>query len=131
MPSQQKILLPFIAIFSIFGICVVLMRAILVNWGIDYRVLLVANAVFFIISIITFFLQQKALTNKNPNVFVRSVMGSVMIKMFGCILAIMLYRLLAPVSFSKVSVFVAMFLYLIYLAAEVKILLKLNKKPDA
>ncbi|UEG49118.1 hypothetical protein LK994_10795 [Ferruginibacter lapsinanis] len=131
MPSQQKTLLPFIAIFSLFGIAVVLMRTTLDKWGLDYRVLLVANALFFIISIITFLLQQKALSHKNPNVFVRSILGSVMIKMFGCVIAIILYRLLAPNSFSKMSVFVAMFLYLIYLAIEVKVILKLNKKPDA
>lgn len=130
MPSLQKKLMPFVLLFAILGLISVFGKSVLAKWGINYRVLLAANAIFFIISIITFFLQQKALHDKNPNVFIRSVMGSVMIKMFGCIVAVILYRLLAPASFSKVSVFVAMFFYLIYLAVEVKVILKMNKNPN-
>lgn len=76
-------------------------------------------------------MQKKALNNANPNVFVRSVMGGMLIKMFVVITAVIVYRLVAGNSVSKVSVFASMFLYLLYLGVEVAIITKLNKQKNA
>jgi len=104
---------------------------LLARWGIDYRVLIVANILFFSISLIAFFMQKKALSNSNPNVFVRSVMGGMLLKMFACITAVIIYRFAAGDTVSRISVFGAMFLYLFYLAAEVAVITKLNKQKNA
>ena len=100
----------------------------LMQWGIDYYVLIIANALFFVVNLVAFLLQKRALQNTNPNVFVRSVMGSMLIKMFVCVAAIIIYRLIAGNAVSKISVFAAMFLYLVYLGLEVALITKMNKK---
>ena len=104
---------------------------LLAKYGIDNSVLIVANILFLVLTLITFFIQQKALQNANPNVFVRSVMAGMMIKMFACIIAIFVYWFVMKAKFSKATVIVAMVMYLIYLVAEVSLVTKLNRKKNA
>jgi heme/copper-type cytochrome/quinol oxidase subunit 4 len=54
-----------------------------------------------------------------------------MIKMFLCIIAVMAYVVAAGKAVNKISIFIAMFFYLIYLAVEVVILMKMNKQKNA
>lgn len=131
MDSRKTIIIPLIALFVIFSGSLTALKNLLFKWGLDYNVLIVANALIFLISLLAFFMQQKALDNSNPNVFVRSVMGGMLIKMFICITAVVIYRLIAGEQVSKVSVFAAMFLYLIYLGVEVAVITKLNKRKNA
>ena len=131
MNPRKKIILPLIAIFIILSGLLTASKHLLAKWGIDSDVLIIANVLFFAISLIAFFMQQKALKNSNPNVFVRSVMAGMLIKMFVCITAVVIYRLVAGNNVSKVSVFAAMFLYLLYLAVEVAAITKLNKQKNA
>jgi len=104
---------------------------VLTKWGLDDAVLIIANSLFLIINLITLFIQQKALLNTNPNVFIRSVMAGMMIKMFVCIIAIIFYWFIMGSAFSQASVFAGMLLYLIYLAVEVSLVNKLNKQKNA
>ncbi|MCW3092529.1 MAG: hypothetical protein JWP81_3598 [Ferruginibacter sp.] len=131
MNPRKKIIVPLVALFIIFSGSLIASKGLLFRWGIDYTVLIVANVIFFLISLLAFFMQQKALYNTNPNVFVRSVMGGMLIKMFVCITAVIIYRLVAGNNTSKVSVFAAMFLYLVYLGVEVTVITKLNKQKNA
>ena len=130
MKDQQKKLLPLFYLFSALTFLIIPFKNYLHRWGISGSVLMIANLLFYILSVVVFWMQQKALNNKNPNVFVRSVLGSVMIKMLVCVVAIIFYKIFFAGVFSKISVFVAMFFYLFYLAVEVSILLKMNKQTN-
>ena len=130
MNSKKKVIVPLVVIFIIFGASINVTKGLLAKWGIDYNVLIVANILFFLISMLAFFMQKKALDNSNPNVFIRSVMAGMLIKMGVVITAVIIYRLMAGNSVSKVSVFASMFLYLIYLGVEVAVITKLNKKKN-
>ncbi len=131
MNARKKIIVPLIALFVIFSGFIIASRNLLAKWGIDSDVLVIANIIFFGVSLLAFFMQQKALSNSNPNVFIRSVMGGMLIKMGVVITAVIVYRLVAGNAVSKVSVFAAMFLYLVYLAVEVAVITKLNKQQHA
>lgn len=128
MNASQRIIFPLVSVFLIFSGALTAIKGPLVKWGIDYNVLIIANIIFFGVNLVTFLIQKKALQKSNPNVFVRSVMGGMLIKMFVCVTAVIIYRLLAGNAVSKISVFAAMFLYLIYLAVEVVAITKLSKK---
>ena len=93
-------------------------------------ILFVVFMVLFLVSLFVFNMQKKALAHANPNVFVRSVMGGMLIKMAVCVFAVIVYRLIAGKQVSKVSVFAAMFLYLLYLGVEVAVITKLNKQKN-
>ena len=131
MNAQKKLVLPLFIIFLLFSTSFLVSKALLAKWGIDYAVLIVANLLFFVVSLGVFFMQKKALNHINPNVFIRSVMAGMLIKMGVCVFAIILYRLIAGNSVSKISVFAAMFLYLLYLAVEVRVIMKLNRQKNA
>lgn len=131
MKSQKKILVPLFSLFIVFSSAFIVCRPLLAKWGINADVLVIANIIFFAISLIAFFMQKKALDHTNPNVFIRSVMAGMLVKMGVCIFAVILYRLIAGDAVSKVSVFAAMFLYLLYLAVEVAIITKMNKRKNA
>ncbi len=131
MKDLQKKILPLFYLFTVITFLIIPFKNYLHKWGISGSVLMIANLLFFVMSIVIFIMQQKALMNKNPHVFVRSILGSVMIKMLVCVLAIILYKICFGIYFSKISVFVAMFFYLFYLAVEVSILLKMNKQNNA
>jgi heme/copper-type cytochrome/quinol oxidase subunit 3 len=94
----------------------------------DNALLWAANTFFLCLSLITLALQIKSMKNKNPNVFIRSVMGGILIKMFGTLLAVFVYVIYNDYKFDKSSMFVGLCFYLFYLMAEVTTLMKLNKK---
>ena len=122
-----RYLLPILIVFIVLLLVIFLTGSWLTTNYIDRNVLLAANFLFFFISLITFLFQKKSLKNANPHVFVRSVMGSMMLKMFICIAAISIYAMTSGDDFNKRAVFIALFFYLIYLTAEVISLLKMNK----
>jgi uncharacterized membrane protein YdcZ (DUF606 family) len=130
MSPQIKIISPLFLVFTLTILVLYAIRGILAQWGIDSAILNIANGIFFLLSLLTFIMQRKALENINPNVFVRSVMGGMLIKMFVTISVVIVYRLIAGNSVSKVSVFSAMFLYLLYLGVEVAVITKLNRKKN-
>jgi uncharacterized membrane protein len=131
MKARQKQLFPLILLFVFLNIFFLTAKSIFQKWGIDREVLIIANILFFLISLIAFSLQRKAMQKTNPHAFVRSVMGSMMIKMFVVIIAVIIYTLLSGALFNKPSVFIALFLYIIYLAVEVAIVMKMNKQKNA
>lgn len=127
MLRQLKLM---ILLFVIFNALFMFNNKWLAKWGLDSNVLIIANLILFIINIVSYLLQKKGVKNTNPNVFVRAVMGGMIIKMFTCIIALMIYAFVWKDQFSKMSVIAAMFLYLIYLAVEVSIASKLNKQKN-
>ncbi len=130
MKAQSKILLPLITVFLICNALLLTSARFLVKQGVDQSVLIIANIVLFLLTIGTFFMQQNALKNSNPNVFFRSVMAGMMIKMFACILAILVYRLVAVAEFNTANVFAGLLIYLVYLAVEVRLVSKLNRQKN-
>lgn len=131
MQSPFRVLLPLILVFLVFLILPLLLSDTLARYHIDKMVLLGANALFFVISLISFYIQKRGMQNKNPHVFVRSVTGGMMIKMLFCIVAVIAYVFYSGDSFNKRGVFISLFLYLVYLFTEVVVVMKLNKKQHA
>jgi len=133
MNVTARLLSPLIITFAFFSILFLAMFRLLQNFQIDPYVLLIANVVLFIISIISMIIQVRGLHNKNPHVFVRSVMTGMLMKMAICLLAVFLYVYLSGNAYNKRGIFLSLFLYLVYLAVEVSAVMKLNKnrKTDA
>ncbi len=128
MNRSQKTLLPILILFVIFCLLIVLAKTLCIKYLIDRKVLIAANILFLLLSLAVFFLQKKALQNTNPNVFVRSIIAGIMIKMFSTAIAVLAYVLIIGNSYNTAAVFISLVMYLIYLAAEVFAISKLNKK---
>jgi FtsH-binding integral membrane protein len=99
--------------------------------NIDYPVVMGGNCLFFLISLFVFRMQYLAMHNKNPQVFIRSVMGGMLIKVFGCVIAVVAYYFISGPAFNKPAVYISMVIYIIYLVVEVRTIMKLNKTKNA
>ncbi len=130
MKKQFRELIPLVLLFIVFNNFFLFGKEWLAKHSLDYLVLIIANSLFFIVSVVVYMMQRKAVKNSNPNVFVRSIMGGTMLKMAVCLIAVAIYAFAFKSSFSKMSVFAAMFLYFIYLVVEVRLATKLNRKKN-
>ena len=131
MNPGYRFLLPFVYMFISITCLLSLLRKTLVTWELNYQVVQLANLFFLLVSVLVFFILKKSMASSNPHVFIRSVMGGMMLKMFLTVIIVLVYALSSGSIFSKYSVFGALFIYLLYLVGEVIAVLKLNKKPDA
>jgi hypothetical protein len=131
MKLFSKMLLPLIIVFAGTVILIFAATGFWQSQHIDIRVLLGADALFLAVSILVFFIQAKALTNPNPNVFIRSITIGMLIKMFSTVIAVLLYTTMAGAAFDSKAVFISLFIYLLYLAAEVMAISKVNRKKNA
>ena len=125
-----KMLLPVFIIFLLLSIFIFSANSLWVKYNVDKNVLMGANLLFLVTGLLVFFMQKNALQNKNPNVFVRSVIAGMMIKMFSTVLAVLAYVLTVGQGYNKKAIFIALFMYLIYLAAEVMAISKVNRTKN-
>ncbi len=130
MNTSNRLLMPLYILFAAVAIFLLVAGTWLKGLGVDVLVLHIANIFLLLLNIVTVFLQKRALANANPNVFVRSVIGGMMIKMFASVLAILLYVVITGSGYNKPAVFIAMTLYLFYLAAEVYSMLRFNRNTN-
>ena len=131
MSLSSRVLFPMLGLFAFISLLILLLSSFLKKYGVDTNVLLVANGIFLLLNIVVFLIQKKALSHPNPNVFIRSVVGGMMLKMVVCAIAVLSYVLSIGPDYNKRSVFISLFIYLIYLAVEVATLMRLNNKKNA
>ena len=120
-------------VFIIIGVILIFFKEFVKRNHIDIDVVVLqgANAILYLLSLISINWQIKGMKNNNPNVFIRTVMGSMMVKMFIVVTVVLAYAMLSGNNFNKRGVFISLFLYLIYLATEVYALMKLNNQKNA
>jgi hypothetical protein len=131
MTSTSRFLFPLFILYFSLTLIIFLLTGVFEKYAVDRNILLYANSLFLLINIVVFIFQKKAFSNPNPNVFVRSVIGGMMLKMFVCAMAVIAYVVLVGPTYNTKSVFISLFFYLFYLAAEVAILMRLNNKKNA
>jgi len=131
MQNKGKQIFPLLLLFIFVNAFLLTGRSFLERQGIDRDVLIIANTLFFLINFIAFLMQRRALQNKNPNVFVRSMMASMMIKMFVVLAAIITYVVMLGKAVNKPAIYISVLLYFLYMVIEVAIVMKLNKQKNA
>jgi len=126
----------FSGLFLVFGIVGLLsfgLKDELLKWNIDYKVVVAANALLLLLGILSLLLHSRALSNPNPNAFVRSVMLANIIKLLGIASAALIYISLAGKKNTSVNaVFAGLVLYVIYTWVEKRATIRLakSKKSD-
>lgn len=123
--------LPLIVIFIITNSLCIVFRERLAVKNINTEVVLAANLILFLITIITTAMHSKALLDTNPNVFIRSVMGATIIKFFVIAGAVFIYLFLARANRSIPAILISMGLYVAYTIFELKSIFRLNRRTNA
>ena len=129
--NRLKSFSPILVIFIVLNALFIVFRKRFEEMGVDADVLLIANLLLFVITLISFMLALKGLKNPNPNAFVSSVYGSMIIKLFAGMIAATIYISINGKDLNKPALFGSMGLYLLYTFAEVTVLTKmLRQKPQ-
>jgi len=97
---------------------------------IDINVVVVANALLFILAVIGMYLHIKSAHNPNPRVFVRNIMLMSFLKFFILGIAAVAYVLFAKADRNIPGVIIGMILYVVYAVVEVRGAYKLNKNGN-
>lgn len=126
-PSALRALLPIIIVFLIINGVLLIWNKRLEASGVDTSILQLGNLLLFTIFLLSTVLQHKAMADKSTQLFLRNVYGGMMLKLFGCAMAAFIYIYLARDGVNKPALFGCMFLYMVYSAIELRIVLKKSK----
>lgn len=131
MQRPAKLFLPLFIVYLAITLFSIVTKNRLEAMQVDVAVVRVANTFLLILSIFSLLFQYKGMQDANPNVFIRRVMGSLLLKMLVCVGAILMYHFLSGGQMNNRAILVSLFLYLVYLIVEVWILMNLNRKKNA
>ena len=126
--NNKGALTPVIIFFILLNAFFIAGKTLLEQYGFDQSVLIIGNLVLFVATLLSFFSAKRGLMAENPNSFVRSVYGSIVLKLFICIIAAVIYIFLFRKNLNKPALFACMGLYLVYTFIEVSVLTKLLKE---
>lgn len=130
--SKFREFVPIVLLFVIMNAVITAFRARAEAWNVNRDVVIAGNLLLFAITFFSFLIAKRGLQDKNPHAFVRSVYGSILVKLFLCAGAALVYIALNGKRLNKPALFVCMGLYLVYTFLEVSILTRLLRtKPDA
>ncbi len=127
---QQKLVLGLFFIFIAINTGAMVAGHWLDEKHIDHVALMGANSLLFLVGIISLMMHTKALGNKNPNVFVRSIMAATFIKLMVILAAVMIYVVAAGSGRSIGAVIAGLGLYIVYTIFEVRAALQMNRIKD-
>lgn len=126
-----KHLTPVVAIFIVTSALLAAFSNQLKSLHVNTFLLNGINILLFVVSLLVFFIQKKGIANKNPHAFVRAVMGGMIIKMFTCLGALIVYLFINGGTVNKRAIVGGLILYLCYLTGEVIMFMKMNRKQNA
>jgi hypothetical protein len=122
---------PIVLLFVILNALVMGFRSRWIAWNVDEDLVIAGNLFLFAVTFFSFLIAENGLQKKNPHAFMRSIMGSILFKMFLCIIAAFVYISINKKELNKAGLFICMGLYLVYTFLEVSVLTRiLRKKPN-
>jgi len=128
--SFSKKIIPLFALFVIVNALLLWYQKELPAYHIDVMVVFAANALLFILSVLSLMMHTKAIDKKNPNAAIRGVMGATVLKLFVLAAAALVYLFLSDKNRSLNAIFAGMILYVLYTFIEVRIASKTNQDSN-
>jgi hypothetical protein len=125
--NPVKLFYPFLFIFGLTSIIVLLFKAGLSKMGFSVEAFWLGNLVLLIATSASFVLYQRSLNNTNPHFVLRMIYSGLFLKMFVCVAATVCYILIARRNTSKLSLAGCFVLYVVYTFTEIKIIMRLSR----
>jgi K+-transporting ATPase A subunit len=122
---------PVIIVFILINALCICFGKWLDEKKINHAVLIYANLILFIITLIACYIHIRSLTNNNPHAFVRGVTLASFIKLIAIAVSVLIYVVAAGENRSVFAIAVAMGFYIIYSVLEVGGAMKINQKRNA
>ncbi len=125
--SLLKYITPLFIVFIFINCLLFAIHAKLAEYNVDAKVVFGANCILFVVSVLCIAMHCIAMKSPNPNVMIRSIMLSTLIKLLVFAIATFVYVFITGKNKSVYAIICSMGLYFIYTFIEVRIALKLNK----
>ena len=100
------------------------------SFEVDVYVVVIANLLLFLLALFGSYRHGRALENKNPNVFIRSVMGMTVLKFFVLVAAALIYVFTAKENRNVPAIIISLVLYILYAILEVSAAYRMNKNKS-
>jgi len=130
MQNRKRPLFVIVILFIVLNGLFISGRGMLSRVGADQNALIIGNLILFIITLASYFIATRGLKSTNPHAFVRSVFGSITIKLFACMIAAFIYIATYQKDINKPALFSLMGMYLLYTFVEVGALTRLLKQKS-
>ncbi len=122
----SKAILPLFILFIVIDSFILYSHSYFTSTLIDLMAIFVCNCLLFVLSVLSLVMHEKAIQQKNANAMVRSVMGATLLKLFVLATAAFIYLFLKKSSNVTYTLFIVMFMYILYTGMEVRTALKRN-----
>jgi hypothetical protein len=126
--ETRPLFVPIVVLFVVLNALFIAGKSWLVKYGMSQEVLIVGNLILFAVTVASLFFHVKGFLHKNIQVFFRSVYGALMIKMFVCAAAVIVYAIAAKPNINKPALYICMALYFVYSFMEVRMVFRLLKQ---
>lgn len=126
--SLAKTVMPLFLIFILINSLVLVMKKKLPEYGIDTDFLTIANCILFVLCSISVAMHKKACESKNPNMPVRAMMLSSLIKILVVAIAMVIYIYFNAGKKVTYNIYCGMAMYVVYTFIDVRISTKLKKQ---
>ena len=126
----SKFILPLFIMFIVLDAAILYWHAYFTTTDIDLMAVFISNCLLFVLSVLSLALHGKAIEQKNANAMVSSVMGATLLKLFVLATAAFIYLFIKKASNVTYTLFVVMFMYMVYTALEVRTALKMNQNNN-
>lgn len=125
--EQVKLYVPMIILFVVMNGFFIAGKNMLARYGFSQDVLIIGNVILFVVTLISLYFLIKGFLHNNVQVFFRSVYAALMIKMFFCAAAVIIYALIAKQHINKPALYICIALYFVYSFIEVRTIFRLLK----
>ena len=122
----SKAILPLFILFIVIDSFILYSHSYFTSTLIDLMAIFVCNCLLFVLSVLSLVMHEKAIQQKNANAMVRSVMGATLLKLFVLATAAFIYLFLKKSANVTYTLFIVMFMYILYTGMEVRTALKRN-----
>ena len=126
--ETRQLFVPLVILFIVLNALFITAKGWLIKYGMGQDVLIIGNLILFAVTITSLYFHVKGFLHKNIQVFFRSVYGALMIKMFVCAAAVIVYAMAAKPNINKPALYICMALYFVYSFIEVRMVFRLLKQ---
>jgi hypothetical protein len=126
--ETRQLFVPIVILFIVLNALFITAKGWLAKYGMSQEVLIIGNLILFSVTIASLYFHVKGFLHKNIQVFFRSVYGALMIKMFVCAAAVIIYAIAAKPNINKPALYICMALYFVYSFMEVRMVFRLLKQ---
>jgi hypothetical protein len=125
---NKKLYLPILIFFILVNAFLIAGKSLLAKWNIEQSVAIGGNLLLFIVTFLSLVFYERAMAHASTAGFLRNTYSGIMIKLFTCMIVVLIYAVSVNGNINKGSIFICIFLYLVYAFIEMRSLMRRNKE---